>query len=327
MAPLLDIRDLETEFHTRRGVVHAVHGTSFTLEPGEFAGIVGETGCGKSVTVRSIIGLVPHPGHVVGGQVLFEGEDLRRKSAKELRRLRGSKIGFVAQNPFGALNPILSIEEQFRTMIRAHRKASRAEARTMSLAMLQSVGIAGPERVLSGYAHELSGGMAQRVVISMALILNPRLVIADEPTTALDVTVQRQILDLLRRLVSEHHSSMLLVTHDLGVVARYCAKVVVMYAGKVVESGPVGEVFRNPYHPYTQALLGAVPRPGRTLVSLRGTIPSLIDYPSGCPFRDRCDYAFDRCAVDEPLLREAAPGRELACHLEKGVSESVARAS
>src|SRR5579883_1871724 len=205
----------------------AVHGTSFSVEPGEFVGIVGETGCGKSVTVRSIIGLVPHPGHIVGGEILFEGEDLRRKRPRELRRIRGAKIGFVAQNPFGALNPILSIEEQFATLIRAHGGASRGEARAQALEMLGAVGIAGPERVLGGYAHELSGGMAQRVVIAMALVLNPRLVIADEPTTALDVTVQRQILDRLSKLVHEHGSSMLLVTHDLGVVAQYCTKVVV----------------------------------------------------------------------------------------------------
>lgn len=195
----------------------------------------------------------------------------------------------------------------------------------MSLAMLESVGIQGPERILKGYAHQLSGGMAQRVVMAIALVLNPRLVIADEPTTGLDVTIQRQILDMVMELLERDRRAMLLVTHDLGVVAQYCHRVIVMYAGKIVESGPVSEVFVSPSHPYTQALLAAIPRPGHDLVSLRGRVPSLVDYPTGCPFKDRCDHAFEPCEGTEPLLRELSVGRRFACHLEKGVTQSGAR--
>lgn len=195
----------------------------------------------------------------------------------------------------------------------------------MSLAMLQKVGIQGPERILKGYAHQLSGGMAQRVVMAISLVLSPRLVIADEPTTGLDVTIQRQILDMIIELLEEERRAMLLVTHDLGVVAQYCHRVIVMYAGKIVEEGPVSEVFVTPAHPYTQALLAAIPRPGHQLVSLRGRVPSLVDYPTGCPFKDRCDHAFEACQTEEPLLRDLAGIRQFACHLEKGVSNVAAR--
>ena len=323
--PLLEVKDLHTRFHTHRGIVQAVNGISFGIREGELVGLVGETGCGKSVTARSVLGLVRPPGRIAEGEITFDGIDLRSLSRREFRKLRGTGISFVPQNPWGALNPILRIERQFRNVIRAHTDASRQECWDMSLAMLQKVGIQGPERILKGYAHQLSGGMAQRVVMAIALVLNPRLVIADEPTTGLDVTIQRQILDMVMQLLEEERRAMLLVTHDLGVVAQYCHRVIVMYAGKIVEEGPVSEVFVEPGHPYTQALLAAIPRPGHKLVSLRGRVPSLIDYPAGCPFHDRCDFAFEQCSAEEPLLRELSTGRRSACHLSKGVSELGAR--
>jgi oligopeptide/dipeptide ABC transporter ATP-binding protein len=321
---LLEVRDLRTEFHTHRGVVHAVNGVSFSIAEGELVGLVGETGCGKSVTARSVIGLVKPPGRVVGGSVTLRGRDLRRVSSRELRRIRGGQISFVPQNPWGSLNPVLRIERQYRNVIRAHLKGvSRREAWDRSLRMLEHVGIRDPGRVLRGYAHELSGGMAQRVVIGMSLVANPGLVIADEPTTGLDVTIQRQILDMIMSLLEEEHRAMLLVTHDLGIVAQYCHRVIVMYAGKVVESGPVSEVLTSPAHPYTEALIGAIPKPGRELTRLRGTVPSLIDYPRGCPFRERCDYVHELSGEVEPELRLISPGRMLACHLPKGVTDAA----
>jgi oligopeptide/dipeptide ABC transporter ATP-binding protein len=323
-APLLEVTDLFTRFETRDGVVHAVNGVSFEVGEGELVGLVGETGCGKSVTARSIMGLIRPPGKIVSGSVLFDGRDVRALKRGQLRALRGAKIGFIPQNPWGSINPILRIDRQFHNVIREHVSVSRAEASRMALEMLGKVGIAGPDRVLRGYAHELSGGMAQRVVIAIALILNPSLVIADEPTTGLDVTIQRQILDLIMELLERDRRAMLLVTHDLGIVAQYCHRVIVMYAGKVVESGPVRDVFRKPAHPYTEALLGAIPRPGQPLTRLRGSVPSLIDYPVGCPFRMRCDYAFSRCESDAPVLRDLEARRQCSCHLERGVATNVA---
>jgi oligopeptide/dipeptide ABC transporter ATP-binding protein len=323
--PLLEVDNLHTRFHTHRGIVHAVNGISFQMREGELVGLVGETGCGKSVTARSILGLIRPPGRIAEGRIVYDGNDLRQLSRRDFRKLRGTGISFVPQNPWGALNPILRIERQFRNVIRAHTDASRQECWDMSLAMLQKVGIQGPERILKGYAHQLSGGMAQRVVMAISLVLSPRLVIADEPTTGLDVTIQRQILDMIIELLEEERRAMLLVTHDLGVVAQYCHRVIVMYAGKIVEEGPVSEVFVTPAHPYTQALLAAIPRPGHQLVSLRGRVPSLVDYPTGCPFKDRCDHAFEPCQTDEPLLRDLAGIRHFACHLEKGVSNVAAR--
>ncbi len=323
--PLLEVDNLHTRFHTHRGLVHAVNGISFQMREGELVGLVGETGCGKSVTARSILGLIRPPGRIAEGRIIYDGNDLRELSRRDFRKLRGTGISFVPQNPWGALNPILRIERQFRNVIRAHTDASRQECWDMSLAMLQKVGIQGPERILKGYAHQLSGGMAQRVVMAISLVLSPRLVIADEPTTGLDVTIQRQILDMIIELLEEERRAMLLVTHDLGVVAQYCHRVIVMYAGKIVEEGPVSEVFVTPAHPYTQALLAAIPRPGHQLVSLRGRVPSLVDYPTGCPFKDRCDHAFEACQTEEPLLRDLAGIRQFACHLEKGVSNVAAR--
>jgi oligopeptide/dipeptide ABC transporter ATP-binding protein len=324
-ATLLSVSDLRTEFKTRRGIVHAVNGVEFDIGEGELVGLVGETGCGKSVTARSIISLVTAPGRVVGGDVRFDGRDMRAARGRELRRIRGNGVAFIPQNPWGALNPVISIERQFRNVIRAHDgRVSRRECWVRANEMLERVGIQGPDRVLKGYAHELSGGMAQRVVIGLALVLNPRLVIADEPTTGLDVTIQRQILDLIMELLERDRRAMLLVTHDLGIVAQYCHRVIVMYAGKVVESGLVNEVMLQPAHPYTRALLGAIPRPGQELTTLRGRVPDLIDYPTGCPFRARCDFASEVCEQEEPMLRDLSSATRVACHLPEGVSAHVA---
>jgi oligopeptide/dipeptide ABC transporter ATP-binding protein len=315
MSNVLEVRGLTTRFFTRRGAVQAVNDVSFNVPRRGITGIVGESGCGKSATIRSILGLVPSPGRVVAGEAFLEGRDLLSMPPGELRKVRGSSIGFVAQNPFGALNPVLKIRKQFHKVIAAHRDVSKEESLEIAREQLRRVGIPGVDRVLDGHAHELSGGMAQRVVIGMALSLDPRLVIADEPTTALDVTIQRQILDLIRELVLSEDRSMLLVTHDLGVVAQYCDEVVVMYAGKVVETGPVRDVFATPAHPYTQALLESVPRRGELLRALTGRVPDLIDYPTGCPYRFRCALADDRCAEEAPVPEALplAPQRMASC--------------
>jgi peptide/nickel transport system ATP-binding protein len=319
---LLDVRGVVANYDSPRGVVKAVNAVSFSADRREMVGIVGESGCGKSATIRALLGLIRPPGKVVEGEVLLDGQDLLKMTKKEIRQVRGDKIGFVAQNPFAALNPIYKIHKQFHNVIRAHEgRSSRRSTRKRAVDMLTAVGIPGPERILDGYAHELSGGMAQRVVIALALILDPELIVADEPTTALDVTIQRQILDLLRRKTVDEGRSLLLVTHDLGVVAQYCDRVVVMYAGKVVETGLVSEVFARPAHPYTLGLLQSVPRRGLKVRTLGGRVPSLIDYPPGCAFADRCVFAIDRCREDIPELRPAFPSgrgvREVRCHVNE----------
>ncbi len=261
MNKTLHVRELETEFHTPRGVVRALHGVSFEVRDNEIVGIVGESGSGKSTVVRSITKLLMPPGKVSAGNVTFAGRSLLDLPEREMRQIRGKDIGFIAQNPFSALNPVTRIEKQFANIAKAHGVKVDASERSRALQLLESTGVRDPERVMRGYAHELSGGMAQRVVIAMALYLNPQLVIADEPTTALDLTVQRQVLDTLRRLTVESGRSMLIVTHDLGVVASYCNRVLVMYCGNIVEQGLVDDVFVRPQHPYTISLLNSVVRP------------------------------------------------------------------
>jgi len=257
----LHVQDLVTEFHSRGGVTRALHGISFDVGANEVVGIVGESGSGKSTVVRSVIKLLMPPGRVMEGTAEFHGQDLIRLPERQIRHIRGKEIGFVAQNPFSALNPVVRIEKQFANIAKAHGLKADAELRSRALELLASSGVNEPERVIRGYAHELSGGMAQRVVIAMALYLNPRLVIADEPTTALDLTVQRQVLDTLTRLTKGSGRSMLIVTHDLGVVANYCDRVLVMYRGRIVEHGPVSEVFVHPKDPYTVSLLDSVVQP------------------------------------------------------------------
>jgi oligopeptide/dipeptide ABC transporter ATP-binding protein len=311
---LLEVERVRTEFRTKRGTVHAINDVSFTVDRGEIVGIVGESGSGKSTAVRSIIRLVRPPGEVVAGRAALDGSDLLAMSRSELRRTRGVRVGFVAQNPFGALNPVYRVERQFANIVRAHRQASRAEIRALATRLLQATGIPDPERVLRGYAHQLSGGMAQRVVIAMALSLDPALLIADEPTTALDLTVQRQLLDTLRSLIRDDDRSMLLVTHDLSVVATYCDRVLVMYAGKIIEQGPTHTVFARPAHPYTEALLKAIPGSQTKPVALRGMVPDLVDYPRGCPYRARCARATERCLDQVPELRSIDDDRLASCH-------------
>jgi peptide/nickel transport system ATP-binding protein len=321
---LLSVEDLSVEFVGHKSTVHAVNGVNLRVNAGEIVGIVGESGCGKSTAVKGILGLLQAPGKVTGGSAELAGHgDLLSMKNKNLRKVRGASVGYVAQNPFGSLNPIYSIEEQFRNILKAHGQPSAKNvARERARAMLTSVGIAGPDRVLDGYSHQLSGGMAQRVVIAMAMLLEPELIIADEPTTGLDVTVQRQILDLIRDRVVDSTRGILLVTHDLGVIAQYCHRVVVMYAGSVVEAGSVETVFLNPAHPYTSALLGAIPRPGHELTRLRGSVPDLRVIPSDCSFRPRCKHAFDACSVS-PDLREIAPDHLVACHLSERVGHGA----
>jgi oligopeptide/dipeptide ABC transporter ATP-binding protein len=318
---LLQVRDMHTEFGSGAGTVHAVNGVHFSVNRGEILGIVGESGCGKSVTIRSLLGLVRPPGRVVSGSAVFDGRELLHMARKDLRAVRGKDIGFIAQNPFSALNPVMRIERQFQNLLRAHDKTLVKQTRALARAALVDVGIAGPDRVLDGYSHQLSGGTAQRVVIAMSMLLNPALVIADEPTTGLDLTVQRQILDLIRGLVREHDRSMMLVTHDLGVVAHYCDRVVVMYAGKVVEQGSVTAVLREPQHPYTQALLAAIPRPGQPLVHQGGRLPSHVDYPPGSPFAARCSHRIDPCSQAWPVETVSPAGQSYWCHLGTGKDE------
>jgi len=323
---ILKVEDLRTVFHTARGPLHAVNGVSLSIRRGELVGIVGESGCGKSATIRSIIGLLRPPGEVTDGRADFKGVDLISMSARRRRKLLGDRIGFVPQNPFSSMNPVMRIDRQFHRVIKEHRDMSRPDRLALAHQMLERVGIADPNRVLSGYPHQLSGGMAQRTVLSLAMCLSPDLLIADEPTTGLDVTVQRQILDLTAQLMEEEKRAMLLVTHDLGVVAHYCTRVIVMYAGKVVESGATKAVFSQPAHPYTEMLLGAVPRRGHPLTEIRGHLPDLINYPVGCPFYDRCPYQSDpRCQFEEPPLRQVGEDHFAAtfCDLRDRRSEAI----
>lgn len=308
VAPLMSVQDLHAQFKTSRGAVHAVNGVNFTVNRGELVGIVGESGCGKSATIRAMIGLLQPPGVVTGGQVIFKGKDLLA-SKRERRRLLAAQIGFVPQNPFGALNPVMRIDKQFVRVIREHTDLNKKEAVELAAARLERAGIADPQRILRGYAHQLSGGMAQRTVIAISMSLDPDLVIGDEPTTGLDVTVQRQILDDTIEQLERDQRAMLLVTHDLGIVAHYCSRVIVMYAGKVIEQGPTDLVFTEPAHPYTELLLKAAPRRDQPLKLSHGQLPDLINYPTNCPFYQRCEYRDDpRCESEMPQMREIQPG-------------------
>jgi peptide/nickel transport system ATP-binding protein len=316
---LLDVRDLRVGFSTEDGVVKAVEGLSFGLETGRTLAIVGESGSGKTVTGRALAGLVT--GATIAGEVLFEGQDLLTADRKRVRELRGSQIAMVFQDPLSALNPYYTVGEQIGEAYRVHNKVSRKAARAHATEMLAKVGIPHPERRVSQYPHEFSGGMRQRVVIAMALTNDPKLLIADEPTTALDVTVQAQILDLLGQLQSELGTSIILVTHDLGVVASVAHDVLVMYAGRAVEHAPVDELFTHPQHPYTWGLLDSIARVdtgGRQrLRPISGSPPSLIFVPPGCPFHPRCPHQVAACDSVRPQLENAGPGHAVACHLDQ----------
>ena len=317
--PLLSVNALRVYFNTAEGVARAVDGVSFTVAAGETVGLVGESGCGKSVTALSLLRLVPPPGRIESGSSIhFNGKDLATLPAEELRQLRGNRLSMIFQEPMTALNPVLTVGDQVAEVVRVHTKASRSEAWERAVKMLAQVGIPDPGARARQYPHELSGGMRQRVMIAMALILDPQLVIADEPTTALDVTIQAQILELLRDMRDRTGLALLLITHDLGVVAEMASRVIVMYAGEVVEEAPVYALFENPSHPYTEGLLAAIPRLGEEtdrLKTIRGTVPPPTAWPTGCRFRDRCPYAFDRCAKEAPVLLQVASSHRARCHL------------
>jgi len=313
---LLEVGDLHTHFETHEGVARAVDGVSFSIRTGRTLGLVGESGCGKSVTALSILRLVTAPGRIVGGSIAYQGRELLTLSEREMRRVRGKEIAMIFQEPMTSLNPVFTIGNQIAEAIRLHQGLGRAATRSRVIEALRLVEIADPERRVHSYPHELSGGMRQRAMIAMALACEPSILIADEPTTALDVTIQAQILDLLRSLRQRLGMSMLLITHDLGIVAEQADDVAVMYAGRIVERGSVRDVFERPCHPYTVALLDAVGRlggPDRYLKALPGTVPSLLRLPSGCRFRDRCPRAIDQCAAVDPPFEEKAPAHLAAC--------------
>ena len=320
---LLDVRELETRFYTFAGVVNAVDGVSFTVGRGEILGLVGESGGGKSVIGFSILGLIDSPGKVDGGQILFDGDDLACKSESELQKIRGRDIAMVFQDPMTSLNPLQTIGQQMDEMLRLHSDLDARARRARCIEMLNDVGISEAERRLKNYPHQFSGGMRQRVVIAIAMIAGPRLIIADEPTTALDVTIQSQILKLMRRQVREREASMILITHDLAVVSQMADQIVVLYCGRVVEQGPKEALIRKPAHPYTQGLLGSIPKlHGRQprLTQIPGAVPDVRNLPKGCNFRERCPFAQARCAEEEPLPRPLTGGLSVACHfpLEEG---------
>ncbi len=314
---LLQVRDLKTRFYTFAGVVNAVDGVSFTVGRGEILGLVGESGGGKSVIGFSILGLIDPPGKVDGGEVLFDGVDLRRKSEKELQKIRGKDIAMVFQDPMTSLNPLQTVGEQIDEMLRLHSELDGKARRARCIEMLRDVGISEAEKRLSNYPHQFSGGMRQRVVIAIAMIAGPKLIIADEPTTALDVTIQSQILKLMKRQVRERDASMILITHDLAVVSQMADEIVVLYCGKIVEKGPKQDLISKPAHPYTQGLLGSIPKlHGRQdrLTQIPGTVPDVRNLPKGCNFRERCPFAQARCADEEPERKSLGAGRSVACH-------------
>lgn len=315
---LLEVRNLQTRFELFRGTVKAVDGVDFTLREGEILGLVGESGGGKSVTGFSLLGLIDPPGRIAAGEVIFRGENLLEKSEEEMRRIRGKEISMIFQDPMTSLNPLQTIGRQIDEMLALHTPLSQADRRKRSLELLREVGIPNPEDRLENYPHQFSGGMRQRVVIAIALAANPKLIIADEPTTALDVTVQAQILALMENLVKRFGSALILITHDLAVVSEMTHRVAVMYCGRVVEEGPTRELVRHPFHPYTKGLLESIPRlsgeRSRRLPQIPGMVPSLFDLPPGCSFAPRCGYATDLCRHEAPRMRAVAPGRTVSCH-------------
>jgi oligopeptide transport system ATP-binding protein len=321
MPPLLEVKGLTTHFHTQDGIVHAVNGISYTLNEGETLGIVGESGSGKSVGVMSLMRLIPTPpGRIVAGEVLFEGRDLLKVSDDEIRNIRGNKIAMIFQDPMTSLNPVLTVGRQISEALELHLGMDKKQARARTVELLEMVGIPSAADRVDNYPHQFSGGMRQRVMIAMGLSCNPQLLIADEPTTALDVTIQAQIIDLVKRLRDEIGMAIIWITHDLGVVAGLVDRVIVMYAGKVVEEAPVKELYRNPRHPYTLGLLGSIPRLDETrpekLTSIEGLPPDLVDYPKGCPFYARCRYRVDESAEAPPPLETVALGHKVACYVD-----------
>jgi len=317
--PLLELENLHTFFYTDTGVAKAVDGVSFAVGVGETVGVVGESGCGKSVTALSILRLVRPPGRIEPGSVMrFEGKDLMALDEQDMQHVRGNRIAMVFQEPMTALNPVFTIGDQIGEVARVHAGMSKRESLEKAVEMLKLVGIPAPEQRADEYPHQLSGGMRQRVVIAMALVMNPALVIADEPTTALDVTIQAQILELLADLTRRLGTSVLLITHDLGVVAENCTRVIVMYAGEVVEEAATSDLFASAHHPYTEGLLGAMRSVGSEkdrLATIPGTVPPPTNWPKGCRFRDRCPYSWERCETEHPPLYQIGGGHTSRCHL------------
>jgi len=321
MAPLLDIRNLQTFFFTPAGLVKAINGIDLQIEAGETLALVGESGCGKSLTALSLLRLVPEPGRIVGGDITFAGQDLLRMPLTEMRRVRGNRIGMVFQEPMTSLNPVLRVGEQVAEVLRLHQGVDKEQAMAGAVKMLGRVGIPAPEERARDYPHQLSGGLRQRVMIAMALACDPQLLIADEPTTALDVTIQAQIMELLAKAKAERGMATLLITHDLGIVAQFAEKVAIMYAGLIMESAPVKTLFAAPRHPYTKGLLGCVPKLGekrQRLVPIEGTVPTPGQLPEGCPFLERCPAAFAPCRDELPPLVEVASGHRVRCWRENG---------
>jgi oligopeptide/dipeptide ABC transporter ATP-binding protein len=315
--PLLEVKSLRTSFFTEAGEVRAVDGVSFSVAPGKLLGIVGESGSGKTASVLSIMRLLPESARIVGGEVIFEDRDLLKLSEPEMRHIRGARIAMIFQEPMTSLNPVFTIGNQIGEAVRLHQHTNRAETRNRTIEALRMVGIADPERRIDDYPHQLSGGMRQRVMIAMALSCNPRLLIADEPTTALDVTIQAQILDLIRELQSRLGLAVILVTHDLGIVSEYADDVTILYAARVMEQAPSAELFRNPLNPYTIGLLDSIPgmdgsRQHR-LKAIPGTIPSAMHPPAGCRFHPRCPRVIPQCSAGDPPLENKAPNHYVAC--------------
>ena len=315
---LLDVRDLRTQFATNEGIVKAVDGVSFHLDEGEVLGLVGESGCGKSVSALSLMRLIPDPpGRIMGGQAFFEGRDLFSLSESQMRQVRGSQISMIFQEPMTSLTPVLSIGRQLRESLELHLNMTKQQSNQRAVEMLEMVGIPNSARRINDYPHQLSGGQRQRVMIAIALSCNPKLLIADEATTALDVTIQAQILELMKDLTEQIGTAVIIITHNLGVVARYADRVNVMYAGKIRETGRSDDIYENPKHPYTVGLLNSVPRldvpADRKLEPIRGDVPNLMALPEGCAFRDRCDWAVEQCGIEDPPIEEVHPGHGSAC--------------
>ena len=318
MSQLLEVKDLIVRFNMLDGVVHAVNGVSFSLAEGETLGIVGESGCGKSVSVLSLLRLIPEPpGEIVRGTAIFRERDLLQSSTEQLHKVRGAEIAMIFQDPMTSLNPVLTIGGQVAEALSAHFGMSRGQVRHRTVELLNLVGIPNAEARLDDYPHQFSGGMRQRVMIAMALACDPKILIADEPTTALDVTIQAQIIRLVKRLRQDLGMAIIWITHDLGIIAGIAQRVIVMYAGFVVEHAPVKELYANPQHPYTVSLLGSVPRMGakgtKRLASIEGVPPDMLTAPTGCPFAPRCAYAFDRCRAENPGLLPIRDGHSVAC--------------
>jgi peptide/nickel transport system ATP-binding protein len=325
-APLLEVRNLRVEFPTRRGTLRAIDDISFNIAPGEVLGVVGESGAGKSLTGAAIIGLLEPPGRIAGGEILLEGQRIDNLPHEQLRAIRGRKIGAIFQDPLTSLNPLYTVGRQLTETIQTHLGVSSQEARARAIRLLQETGIPAAEARIDQYPHQFSGGMRQRVVIALALAAEPKLIVADEPTTALDVSIQAQIIALLKRLCHEHGAAVMLVTHDMGVIAETCDRVAVMYAGRIVEVGPVHDVIHAPAHPYTAGLMGSIPSMDGErdrLLQIEGAMPRLTAIPSGCAFHPRCPQAVERCRVERPELDPAGATRA-ACWLAPAHTTSSA---